>query len=380
MMRKTFISSVCAAVAMLAGCGNKTPACADAETVSLVKQIYQQQFDKQHNAMSEERQQRVQFTVKDTTVALENITTDANNASTGKAVCSAQLTTVFPEDAVKAEPQMEQYMRAIYEKQGAVLDGTKLRGQVTYTVQRTEDTGALQVALNGFMPFMGYFHDIAMDRYDRMLRAQAAAKKVTDAQAPVAPSASQAEMEAESEGSPSAPAPAAIPTRVIQSPAQQPQAAVNKQSPTAPHTSTQTVAVPNLCSADETPMFACSTGKKRASLCMSGSGNELAYRLAPLNEAPEMVYPANAAAASTLFKQGVYTGTDGQSMPFVSFDKGNYRYTLYGSTSTAQGISVEQNGKRIADLRCQTDRLSEVGMPKLQSLNLGQDTRPLQLP
>ncbi|MDL5039090.1 hypothetical protein QRD40_22395 [Comamonas sp. Y6] len=380
MMKKTFISSVCAAVAMLAGCGNKTPACADAETVSLVKQIYQQQFDKQHHDMSEERQQRVQFTVKDTTVALENITTDANNASTGKAVCSAQLTTVFPEDAVKAEPQMEQYMRAIYEKQGAVLDGTKLRGQVTYTVQRTEDTGALQVALNGFMPFMGYFHDIAMDRYDRMLRAQAAAKKVTDAQAPVAPSASQAEMEAESEGSPSAPAPAAIPTRVIQSPAQQPQAAVNKQSPTAPHTSTQTVAVPNLCSADETPMFACSTGKKRASLCMSGSGNELAYRLAPLNEAPEMVYPANAAAASTLFKQGVYTGTDGQSMPFVSFDKGNYRYTLYGSTSTAQGISVEQNGKRIADLRCQTDRLSEVGMPKLQSLNLGQDTRPLQLP
>lgn len=103
MMKKTFISSVCAAVAMLAGCGNTTPACADAETVSLVKQIYQQQFDKQHHDMSEERQQRVQFTVKDTTVALENITTDANNASTGKAVCSAQLTTVFPEDAVKAD-------------------------------------------------------------------------------------------------------------------------------------------------------------------------------------------------------------------------------------------------------------------------------------
>ena len=67
-------------------------------------------------------------------------------------------------------------MRAIYEKQGAVLDGTKLRGQVSYTVQRTEDSGALQVALNGFMPFMGYFHDIAMDRYDRMLRAQKAIK------------------------------------------------------------------------------------------------------------------------------------------------------------------------------------------------------------
>ena len=372
-MRKTFISGVCAAVAMLAGCGNKTPACADAETVSLVKQIYQQQFDKQHNAMSEERQQRVQFTVKDTTVALENITTDANNASTGKAVCSAQLTTVFPEDAVKAEPQMEQYMRAIYEKQGAVLDGTKLRGQVTYTVQRTEDTGAVQVTLNGFMPFMGYFHDIAMDRYDRMLRAQAAAKKATEAQPPAAPTASQAEMEAESEGVPSEPAAAATPTPV-------PQATANKQSPAAPPASTQTVAVPNLCSADETPVFACSTGKKRASLCMASSGNQLAYRLAPLDGAPEMVYPANAAATSTAFKQGVYTGTNGQSLPFVSFDKGNYRYAVYGSTSTAQGVLVEQNGKRIADLRCQADRLSALGMSKLQSLNLGQDTRPLQLP
>ena len=377
MMRKTLISSVCAAVAMLAGCGSKTPTCADAETVSLVKQIYQQQFDKQHNAMSEERQQRVQFSVKDTTLLLENITTDASNANTGKAVCSAQLTTVFPEDAVKAEPQMEQYMRAIYEKQGAVLDGTKLRGQVTYTVQRTEDTGALQVALNGIMPFMGYFHDIAMDRYDRMLRAQAAAKKAAETQSPVVPSASQAEMDAESEGASSAPAPAATPVPAPQ----QPQAVVSQQvlPASAAATPSQNSVEPTLCSADETPVFACSTGKKRASLCMTGS-NQLAYRLAPLDGAPEMVYPANAAATSTAFKQGSHIGGNGQSLPFVSFDKGGYRYAVYGGTSTTQGILVEQNGKRIADLRCQADRLSELGMSKLQSLNLGQDTRPLQLP
>lgn len=367
-MRKTLMSGVCVAVAALAGCGSKAPTCADAETVSLVKQIYQQQFDKQHNAMSEERQQRVQFTVKDTTVALENITTDANNASTGKAVCSAQLTTLFPEDAVKAEPQMEQYMRAIYEKQGAVLDGTKLRGQVTYTVQRTEDTGALQVALNGFMPFMGYFHDIAMDRYDRMLRAQAAAKKAAETQTPTAPTASQAEMEAESEVVPSAPAPATIPTPAAH---QQIQAALPAPS--------QTATVPTLCSAEETPVFACSTGKKRASLCMTGS-NQLAYRLAQLDGAPEMVYPANAAAASTAFKQGMHAGANGQSLPFVSFDKGNYRYAVYGTSATTQGILVEQNGKRIANLNCQADRLSELDTAKLQRMGLSQDLRPLMLP
>lgn len=242
-MRKTLISGVCVAAAVLAGCGSKTPTCADAETVNLVKQIYQQQFDKQHNAMSEERQQRVQFTVKDTTVALENITTNASNASTGKAVCSAQLTTVFPEDAVKAEPQMEQYMRAIYEKQGAVLDGTKLRGQVTYTAQRTEDTGALQVALNGFMPFMGYFHDIAMDRYDRMLRAQAAAKKAAETQTLAAPSASQAEMEAESEGAPQ-----------TQLRPQHQRLQHTSQSAAQPAPS-QTATVSTLCSAEETPVL-----------------------------------------------------------------------------------------------------------------------------
>lgn len=376
MMRKTLISTVCAVVAVLSGCGSKTPTCADAETVSLVKQIYQQQFDKQHNAMSEERQQRVQFTVKDTTVALENITTDANNASTGKAVCSAQLTTVFPEDAVKAEPQMEQYMRAIYEKQGAVLDGTKLRGQVTYTVQRTEDTGALQVALNGFMPFMGYFHDIAMDRYDRMLRAQVAAKKAAEAQAPTEPSASQAEMDAESEGA--SPEPTLVATPMSAPVPQQPQASSQVQVTLA--APSQNSSVSTLCSADETPVFACSTGKKRASLCMSGSGNQLVYRLAPLDGAQEMVYPASATAASTAFKQGTHAGANGQPLPFVSFDKGNYRYVVYGSTTTAQGILVEQNGKRIADLHCQADRLSELGTPKLQSLGLGQDQRLLQLP
>jgi len=126
-------------------------------------------------------------------------------------------------------------------------------------------------------------------------------------------------------------------------------------------------------------VFACSTGKKRASLCMAG-GNELTYRLAPLDGVPEMVYSVKATAASTAFKQGTHTSTSGQPLPFVSFDKGSYRYAAYGSTTTEQGILVEQNGKRIADLRCQVDRLSELGTSKLQSLELAQDLRPLMLP
>ena len=67
-MRKTLMSCVGTAVLVLAGCSNQTPTCADAQTVSLVKQIYQQQFDKQHKDVGEERQKRVQFTVNDSTV------------------------------------------------------------------------------------------------------------------------------------------------------------------------------------------------------------------------------------------------------------------------------------------------------------------------
>ena len=115
---------------------------------------------------------------------------------------------------------------------------------------------------------------------------------------------------------------------------------------------------------------------------MSRDENQLTYRLAPLGGAPEMVYPANAAAASTAFKPGEHASSNGQTLPFMSFDKGNYRYAVYGTTTTMQGILVEQNGKRIANLNCQEDRLSEMGTAWFQRLYLGldRDKRPLQLP
>lgn len=127
-------------------------------------------------------------------------------------------------------------------------------------------------------------------------------------------------------------------------------------------------------------MFACSTGKKRASLCMSSDESQLTYRLAPLGGAPEMVYPAN--TTSTAFKPGEHASSNGQTLPFMSFDKGSYRYAVYGTTTTMQGILVEQNGKRIANLNCQEDRLSEMGTAWFQRVYLGldRDKRPLQLP
>ena len=188
---------------------------------------------------------------------------------------------------------------------------------------------------------------------------------------PEVPSASQAEMDAESEGVPSDPAPTATPAPIPQT---------KLQVHAAPAATRQATAVPTLCSSDETPVFACSTGKKRASLCMSSDESQLTYRLAPLGGAPEMVYPAN--TTSTAFKPGEHASSNGQTLPFMSFDKGSYRYAVYGTTTTMQGILVEQNGKRIANLNCQEDRLSEMGTAWFQRLYLGldRDKRPLQLP
>ena len=93
-----------------------------------------------------------------------------------------------------------------------------------------------------------------------------------------------------------------------------------------------------------------------------------------------MVYPANAEVARTAFKPGEHATANGQTLPFMSFDKGNYRYAVYGTSATTQGVLVEQNGKRIANLNCQADRLSELDTAKLQRMGLSQDLRPLMLP
>ena len=185
------------------------------------------------------------------------------------------------------------------------------------------------------------------------------------------PSASQAEMDSESEGAQSDPSPTATSTPIPQT---------TPHAHATPAATSQATVVPTLCLSDETPVFACSTGKKRTSLCISNDESQLTYRLAPLDGAPEMVYPAN--TASTAFKPGTHTSANGQTLPFMSFDKGNYRYVVYGTTTTMQGILVEQNGKRIANLNCQEDRLSEMGTAWFQRLYLGldRDKRPLQLP
>jgi hypothetical protein len=143
----------------LTGCGNKTPSCTDPAAVDLVKTIYQQSFDKRLSAMSDEQKQRAQYATKDITISVDSIRTSSADDAVGKRTCEAQLIATVPAGAVPTDT----VLRSIYnDAQGVTVEGTAIKGQVTYTAQRTEDKGELLVSLVGHMPVIDHLVNVAM--------------------------------------------------------------------------------------------------------------------------------------------------------------------------------------------------------------------------
>jgi len=342
-----------------------------------VQQIYQQSFDKEHASMSPERQRSVQITSKNTKVTVESITTARSDESTGKKTCSAVLTAVMPQDAIPTDQRMLNHLRGTYEPQGAALEGNTVKGNVTYTVQRTEDSKEILVKLTGHLAFMGLFHDLAMLRvFDK---SEAEIAKIAG-EAPPAAEAKPAEPTSPEVSPVAQPAPAvAMPASANTAPAATPVAPPANVTAAAP-----AITVPHLCTAAETPIFACSTGKKRASVCTgrAGGNEQLTYRIAPLDGSVEMEYPIAGTGAASAFQRGSQVGQDGAAVNFLSFDKGNYRYVVYAGDGEngRKGVVVEQSGKRIADLRCQSDAMSAISAKELDRYGMRVDSRPLQLP
>lgn len=375
--RTTAVTLAATSLVLLAACGDKTPSCADPATVSLVQQIYQQSFDKEHASMSPERQRSVQITSKNTKVTVESITTARSDESTGKKTCSAVLTAVMPQDAIPTDQRMLNHLRGTYEPQGAALEGNTVKGNVTYTVQRTEDSKEILVKLTGHLAFMGLFHDLAMLRvFDK---SEAEIAKIAG-EAPPATDAKPAESTPVEVSPVAQPAPAAaVPAPANTAPAAAPVAPPANVTAAAP-----AVTVPHLCTTAETPIFACFTGKKRASVCTgrAGGNEQLTYRIAPLEGAEEMEYPSAGTGAASAFQRGSQLGQDGTAVNFLSFDKGNYRYVVYAGDGEngRKGVVVEQSGKRIADLRCQSDAMSSISAKELDRYGMRVDSRPLQLP
>lgn len=80
-----------------------------------------------------------------------------------------------------------------------------------------------------------------------------------------------------------------------------------------------------------------------------------------------MRYPSAGTGAASAFQRGSQVGQDSTAVNFLSFDKGNYRYVVYAGDGEngRKGVVVEQSGKRIADLRCQSDAIKPDGFFRL---------------
>ena len=85
--------------------------------------------------------------------------------------------------------------------------------------------------------------------------------------------------------------------------------------------------------------------------------------------------------AASAFQRGSQLGQDGAAVNFLSFDKGNYRYVVYvgDGENGRKGVVVEQGGKRLADLRCQSDAMSRIEPAQLQKMGLSINSRTLPL-
>lgn len=79
------------------------------------------------------------------------------------------------------------------------------------------------------------------------------------------------------------------------------------------------------CTSGETAAFTCSVGKKTVSVCVNG--NSAQYRYGPVG-APELSYPANAAATSTNVRHGS-VGFSGGDAEYIRFISGNTQYIVY---------------------------------------------------
>jgi hypothetical protein len=162
-------------------------------------------------------------------------------------------------------------------------------------------------------------------------------------------------------------------------------------APTAPTpvaaTTPMKIAVPNLCSANETVLFACSTGKKQVSLCatkeLSAKSGQITYRLAPTAQAPEMTYPDGDPPPKAAYKYGAMQFSGDRAASFISFDKGNFRYVIYGAEGKdlyKHGVAVEQSGKRIASLACRGDVAHDWDSKVLEEIGVEKDARGFDLP
>ena len=141
---------------------------------------------------------------------------------------------------------------------------------------------------------------------------------------------------------------------------------------TSPVTRAQ-VSQKSFCTPQETVVFTCASGKKLISVCASSAitatSGYLQYRFGTPGLPLEIALPEGAAhPLKAAF--GQYEPYAGGGMSWLRFQRGDYRYIVYGGagrwgakgeTVVRQGVAVENNGKTIANLKCNSRNEGELG-------------------
>jgi hypothetical protein len=136
--------------------------------------------------------------------------------------------------------------------------------------------------------------------------------------------------------------------------------------------------VPNLCVANEKPLFSCTSGDKTLSVCasldLSNTSGYLHYRFGESPQHIELSYPKVADSPQKHFR--LFTdGSAKASSEQLSFRSGAFTYTVYSYRAAfdfnGSGVFVKSKGKLLANFSCGQERpspddlytLLDVGLP-----------------
>jgi hypothetical protein len=144
------------AAVTLSAC-SKAPSCAEADSIGLVKQIYQEKYKKRLDGFSETAANPFNQWFKNAPLSVESITNDGKNSETGKQACSAELTLIVPADALSVVPKELVGAWAAWSKNVVEIKGNRFTMPVSYVLQRTEDTKVLTATLTDPSPLIEVF-------------------------------------------------------------------------------------------------------------------------------------------------------------------------------------------------------------------------------
>ncbi len=150
----------------------------------------------------------------------------------------------------------------------------------------------------------------------------------------------------------------------------------------------------SFCTPAEKVIFSCRTGARMVSICASqdAAANKgyLQYRFGkPDSDEPleitlpeARLVPARAATAS-------FDGFSGGGGAWMRFSRGAFGYVAYsgignwgpkGEKKEIQGLAVERDGKRIANLKCADDGVSKMGPYLLEELGMERSEKDFDYP